>query len=139
MDDLSSYVASLYPAMMRSTIKAKFTIKNTTSEPLFLVWDNQTRPALSDDKYAFSALPAGTPTGMPSASINQSGIDKEETYTKLAVGQTHAIGLVFMPELKGSKASGQSRVTVTMNFIRLNNGKVERIPASPCALMKVGD
>lgn len=135
-------IASLTPVMTGSKINANFTIENTTSEPLYLVWDFANRPTLSDDTYALSAQTNNhTTTGMPYSQIGSRDLAKVENYTKLAASQKLAIGLSFDISSKPYKTGGQTHVSVAMNFLRLNtaNGKVERISASPCALMKIND
>lgn len=130
-----AFIASIYPVMTGQTVKVKFTIENITGEPLFLVWNwrgGNPNPALSDDKYGIAAV-TNQVTGLPGESDNE----KEASYEKIAVGQIQAVGLTFDTNFKGYKINDQTHANVTMSFLRFNKGKVDRMTASPCALMKV--
>lgn len=132
------FTASLIPTLSGSTINAKFYIKNKTTEPLFLAADDHLPATLLADKYIANTTALGRPSGISSYAISLGGVNTEQAYTRIAPGQTHKIGLVFETKLD-SKISGETDVTVTMNFLNLDNGNVKKVAASPCAVMKVGN
>ena len=114
-------------------------IKNTTNEPLLLTANHDIPATLSDNKFALATTARTAPQGITSFSQFLHGpAVKEDFYTRISPGQTHKIGLVFETKLD-SKISSETDVTVTMNFLNLDNGNVRKVAASPCVVMKVGN
>ena len=132
------FIASLITTLSSSIINAKFSIRNTTSEPLFLAADKNLPATLNADKISSDVVLREDPQGISVYAISFGGVDKEQAYTRIGPGQTHSVKLAF--SLKNATGeSGDTRVTVTMNFLNLDNGNVRRVAASPCALMSVGN
>lgn len=132
------FSASLVPTLSGSTINAKFSIKNTTSEPLFLAADDHLPATLNADKLSSDVMLKGRPHDISVYALPLGGVDKEQAYTRIGPGQTHSVNLTFALT-NATRESGDAHVTVTMNFLNLDNGNVRKVAASPCAVMRVGN
>lgn len=132
------FIASLVPTLNGSTINAKFSIKNTTSEPLFLAADDHIPATLNADKLSSNIALQGRPQGISVYALSIGGVDREQAYTRIGPGQTHSVNLTFALT-NATRETGDAHVTVTMNFLNLDNGNVRKVAASPCAVMRIGN
>jgi hypothetical protein len=126
------FIVSLSPATRSvNNIDVKATLRNTTDVPLFLAINNDVRPSLTDDQYGISSQVMAY-TGISSTSLNNGGgrEKEEQTYTRISPGQALDIGLRFFPYPRGTP-QGEGRVHVTVDFLSLSDGKVERVSTSP--------
>lgn len=130
------FTASLVPTLSGSTINANFSIKNTTSEPLFLAADQHLPATLNADKLPSNIVLQGRPQGISEYAISVGGVDREQAYTRIGPGQTISVKLIFSLT-NATRESGDAHVTVTMNFLNLDNGNVRKVATSPCAVMNV--
>jgi hypothetical protein len=115
----------------RNITMAKLSIQNTTSEPLFLALNKTVRPVLTDDETGLSAYHTdshGISSIQPSG--NEMEMKDEGKYSRISPGQSLDVGLAFTLFPTGYKPGSQVRVTI--DFISLHKGKVERMSASPC-------
>lgn len=130
------FTASLTPTLSGSSLSARVSIRNDTSEPLFLAADEQIPAAITSDRYFSNATLKGLPQGISVYAISLGGVNTEQAYTRIGPGQTHSIRLTFETQ-NVTREIGEAHVTVTMNFLSLDNGNIRRVAASPCSVIQV--
>lgn len=116
-------------------ISVKASVHNTTSGPIFIALNQLQPPSLTDDKFG---LTAGyyTHSGVGWSRMHLNGREKEEeNYTRLLPNQRLDIGMIFYTYPRGTPEA-DSAIHVTMDFITLKGGKVERVSATPGGPMK---
>ncbi|HEX9022301.1 MAG TPA: hypothetical protein VF799_00525 [Geobacteraceae bacterium] len=117
-------------------ISTNISIKNVASEPLFLAISNEIRPSLTDNIFGLSVNQIFDLTGIHTAHPNQGGIEREErTYTKILPGQTINAGIAFAPYPHGTPEN-ESQINLTIEFLNLHNGKLDKVTKSVSGPMK---
>ena len=111
-------------------ISVKATIQNTSSKPLFLSLNKNHRLILTDDKFSFTSKYRRV-DGISWGYIDMNGREKEERYyTQILPGKRLDIGMEFRAYPRGTPEIDSS-VHVTIDFLSLIDGRVERISATP--------
>lgn len=125
---IEPFTVSLSPATIDDYIHVKATIRNTTSQPVFISLNNAQRPVLIDDSSGQTSNMTQQ-EGINWSSFEMSGKELEEgTYTKIPPGETLAIGLSFYVYHPAPQNGG--KINITFGFIYLYDGKAEKVSKS---------
>lgn len=113
---------------------ATLTIVNTTSEPLFLAINDLSKPILFDVDGGFSLQVVGSDGIKWLHATGTGGPDNrdEKNYNRIGPNQRLTCGLSFSTD---PKITLGPRISLTMDFVCLTEGKVMTVSASPCLSM----
>jgi len=126
---IEPFTVSLSPATIDNEIHVKATIRNTTSQPVYISLNNAQRPVLIDDSSGHTSEMLYQ-EGISMSSYEMSGKEREEgTYTKIPPGEALAIGLHFSVYHPAPQNGGTANIT--FGFIYLYDGKAEKVSKTP--------
>ncbi|BBO79628.1 hypothetical protein DSCO28_01940 [Desulfosarcina ovata subsp. sediminis] len=127
----SNFSISLSPATRTlEEINVKASIKNITSQPLFIAFNKRQSPILTDDNFSFTSKYRRS-EGIAWGYIENRGREKEErSYTQILPGERLDIGMEFRAYPRGTPEVN-SNAHVTFDFITLFMGEVESVSATP--------